>query len=117
MERENNREMVHNLTVGEKEIILVGTAHVSKESADLVKTVIEEERPDTVCVELCKSRHQAISQKERWRNTNIVKIIKEKKAFLLLSNLMLASFQECNRHENSRCRQYPIPRRCKQCWV
>jgi pheromone shutdown-related protein TraB len=45
-------------------------------------------------VELCKSRHQAIRQKERWQNTNIVKVIKEKKAFLLLSNLMLASFQK-----------------------
>jgi pheromone shutdown-related protein TraB len=94
MAQENTHEMIHRLTTGDKQITLIGTAHVSKESADLVRTVIEDERPDTVCVELCESRYQAIRQKERWQNTNIVKVIKEKKAFLLLSNLMLASFQK-----------------------
>ena len=82
------------LKFDEKDFILVGTAHVSKESARLAKSVIEEEKPDTVCVELCSSRSQAIQQKDRWQNTDIVKIVKEKKAFLLLSNLMLASFQK-----------------------
>ena len=94
MVQEYNNEMIHRLTTGGKEITLIGTAHVSKESAELVTSVIEEQRPDTVCVELCESRHQAIRQKERWQNTNIVKVIKEKKAFLLLSNLLLASFQK-----------------------
>ena len=87
----------HNLThleFDEKEFILVGTAHVSKESARQVKSVIEEEKPDTVCVELCQSRYQAIQQKDRWQDTDIVKVIKEKKSFLLLSNLLLASFQK-----------------------
>ena len=82
------------LNFNEKEFILVGTAHVSKESARLAKTVIEEEKPDTVCVELCSSRFQAIQQKDRWQDTDIIKIIKEKKSFLLLSNLLLASFQK-----------------------
>jgi pheromone shutdown-related protein TraB len=89
----NNHNLTH-LKFNEKEFILVGTAHVSKESARLVKSVIEEEAPDTVCVELCPSRFQAIQQKDRWQNTDIVKVIKEKKSFLLLSNLLLASFQK-----------------------
>ncbi|MEZ4527300.1 MAG: TraB/GumN family protein [Desulfobacterales bacterium] len=84
---------VERLFAEDKEIILVGTAHVSKESTELVRRVIESEKPDTVCVELCTSRYQAIRQKDQWRNTDIVKVIKEKKSFLLLSNLMLASFQ------------------------
>ncbi len=89
----NNHNLTH-LKFNEKEFILVGTAHVSKESARLVKSVIEEEKPDTVCVELCQSRFQAIQQKDRWQETDIVKVIKEKKSFLLLSNLLLASFQK-----------------------
>ena len=89
----NNHNLTH-LKFNEKEFILVGTAHVSKESARLVKSVIEEEKPDTVCVELCQSRFQAIQQKDRWRDTDIIKVIKEKKSFLLLSNLLLASFQK-----------------------
>ena len=86
--------MVQTLTYGEKEIVLIGTAHVSRESAELVQRVIEEQKPDTVCVELCQSRYQSIRQKDRWQETDIVKIIKEKKSFLLLSNLLLASFQK-----------------------
>ena len=94
MDDKLNNQMVHTLTFEEKEIILVGTAHVSKESVDLVQRVIEETRPDTVCVELCESRAQSIRQKQRWQEMDIIKVIKEKKAFLLLSNLMLASFQK-----------------------
>ncbi|MBW2366431.1 MAG: TraB/GumN family protein [Deltaproteobacteria bacterium] len=94
MNQINNQEMIHRLSFGDKEIILVGTAHVSKESVTLVQSVIEQEKPDTVCVELCDARYQAIRQSERWLNTDIVKVIKEKKAFLLLSNLLLSSFQK-----------------------
>jgi pheromone shutdown-related protein TraB len=89
-----DHNMVHHLIHKEKDILLVGTAHVSKSSAQLVATVIEEEMPDTVCVELCESRYQSIREKDRWRNTDIIKVIKEKKAFLLLSNLILSSFQK-----------------------
>ena len=84
----------HRLTIEDKEIILLGTAHVSNESADLVADVIEEERPDTVSVELCESRYQAMTQENRWKDMDLIKVIKEKKAFLLLSNLMLAAFQK-----------------------
>jgi pheromone shutdown-related protein TraB len=58
-----------------------------------VRTVIDAERPDTVCVELCPSRHQAIRQKENWLDTDIVKVIRQRKATLLFMNLLLASFQ------------------------
>ena len=87
MHEKNDNNMVHHLQGKNKEIILVGTAHVSKESVQLVNSVIEEQKPETVCVELCQSRYQSIKQKERWQDTDIVKVIKEKKSFLLLSNL------------------------------
>ena len=89
-----NSKMIHRLSVEGREIVLLGTAHVSKESAQLVSDVIAEESPDTVCVELCDSRYQAIRKKDAWQNMDIFKVIKEKKAFLLLSNLLLASFQK-----------------------
>ena len=87
-------DMLHYLEYGDKNVILVGTAHVSRESAQQVSHTIQQEKPDTVCVELCQSRYQSIRQKERWQETDIVKVIKEKKSFLLLSNLLLASFQK-----------------------
>ena len=85
---------LHHLEFNGKQVLLLGTAHVSRESAQQVRELILEEKPDTVCVELCSSRYQSIRQKERWQDTDIIKIIKEKKSFLLLSNLMLASFQK-----------------------
>ena len=88
---ESNR---HRLSFEDKEVTLIGTAHVSRQSAELVEQVIEEERPDTVCVELCQSRYQSMTQKKKWQDTDLIKIIREKRATLLLLNLMLAHFQK-----------------------
>lgn len=77
-----------------REIILIGTAHVSKKSADEVEEIIQQEQPDTVCVELCQARYQGITDADRWKNTDIVKIIKEGKALILLINLILSSYQK-----------------------
>jgi len=85
---------IHRITQGDREIIIVGTAHVSRDSADLVDTVITEERPDTVCVELCQSRYDAITQKTNWEEMDILKIIRRKQTSLLLSQLIMASFQK-----------------------
>ena len=89
-----NNDNLHRLTFEDKAVTLIGTAHVSRESADLVTKIIEEEKPDTVCIELCEARYKSLKQKSQWQNTDLIKVIKEKKAFLLLSNLMLTSFQK-----------------------
>ncbi len=85
---------VHRIEMDGKEIILIGTAHVSKQSAEEVKEIIQQEKPDTVCIELCESRYQSISDADRWKNTDIIKIIKEGKALMLLINLVLSSYQK-----------------------
>jgi len=89
-----NTNEVTRLSYENKEIILIGTAHVSRQSVDLVKQTIEEVKPDTVCVELCQSRYETITKKKKWQETDLLKVIREKKAFLLLSNLMLSYFQK-----------------------
>ncbi len=85
---------IHTLDWEDKKIILIGTAHVSRHSAELVSDTIEKEQPDTVCVELCTNRLSSIRDADRWRNMDIVKVIKEKKALMLFMNLLLASFQK-----------------------
>lgn len=90
----DQNKSIETLFVDGKEITLIGTAHVSRESAQLVQDVIQKEMPDTVCVELCTARMQSIRNQDSWRNMDIVKVIKEKKALLLLLNLMLAAFQK-----------------------
>lgn len=83
---------VTHVRVGDKDVYLVGTAHVSKESVEDVRTTIEQVRPDAVCVELCKARHQAITQADNWRKMDIVKVIRQKKAVFLLAQLVMSSF-------------------------
>lgn len=78
----------------EKEVILVGTAHVSQESVNLVSTTIASEKPTTVCVELCKTRYETIKQQDKWQQTDILQVIREKKSSLLLSQLAMAAFQK-----------------------
>lgn len=88
-----NHPNVHRLAQAGGEIILVGTAHVSRESAELVERVIDEEKPDVVCVELCQARFDALKQKDRWQETDIVKVIRDNRTALLLSQLLMVSFQ------------------------
>ncbi len=77
-----------------REIILVATAHVLKQSADLIKKVIHEEQPDSVCVELDEERYQSIQNPRAWENTDIIQVIRSKKVGFLLANLILGSYQK-----------------------
>ena len=89
-----SEENITRIVLDDKELILIGTAHVSKQSAEQVKEVIERENPDSVCVELDEQRYQSIMDGNRWKNMDIFNVIKEKKATLLLMNLVISSFQK-----------------------
>ncbi len=82
-----------NITLNDREITLVGTAHISKESIDEVSQVIRDSSPDMVCVELDEGRYASMTQPENWEKLDIVKVFKEGKGFLLMANLVLSSFQ------------------------
>jgi pheromone shutdown-related protein TraB len=85
---------VHVLEAGGREFILVGTAHISRESAELVREVIEKERPDAVCVELDAQRFQALAEKQRWNSLDLKQVIRSKQLSALIVNLLLASYQK-----------------------
>lgn len=98
MPETNDNEMetknITHMQINGKDIILIGTAHVSQKSAEQVKEVIETERPDSVCIELDEERYQSITDEDKWKNMDIFKVIKENKATLLLMNLAISSFQK-----------------------
>jgi pheromone shutdown-related protein TraB len=87
-------EDVHIIKKDGREFIVVGTAHISRESADLVREVIENEQPDVVCVELDEKRLLALSEKNRWENLDLKNIIKQKQLSTLIVNLILSSYQK-----------------------
>lgn len=74
--------------------VLVGTAHVAQESVDLVRRVIEQERPDNVCVELDPRRYEALSKEEAWDQLDLRQVIRQNQLSTLLLNLLLASYQK-----------------------
>jgi pheromone shutdown-related protein TraB len=77
-----------------QEILVIGTAHISRESVNDVRMAIQSENPDLVCVELCQARYSSIMDRERWRKLDIVQVIKQRKVYLLMSSLILSSFQK-----------------------
>jgi pheromone shutdown-related protein TraB len=87
-------QTVRTIQLGERTIILVGTAHISKDSIEEVKEIIRQEQPQRVCVEIDMGRYQSIRQDSRWQDLDIIKVLKEGKGFLLLANLALAGFQK-----------------------
>ena len=72
---------------------LLGTAHVSSESVDLVRSQIEEWGPDLVAVELCPSRMAALTKPESLESEDLLKIIKEGRSAMILLQSALAAQQ------------------------
>ena len=88
---ENN---VITINLDGKEITLIPTAHVSKQSVELVEKTIDEVHPDSICIELDQDRYNSLTDPDRFRNTDIVKIIREKRVAMLLVTLILANYQK-----------------------
>ena len=83
--REITRDGVH--------YTLLGTAHVSRTSVDVVTDMAGSGNYDAIAVELCAARLQALTGKKDWKDLDLYKIIREKKAGLVMANLALSGYQ------------------------
>lgn len=95
MKIETISDTIHKITFkNDSELLLIGTAHISKGSVDEVSSYMEKFNPDHVCIELDKTRYKSKDDDSGWNSTSITKVLKEGKGFLLLANMALASFQK-----------------------
>ena len=78
---------------GDVEYVLLGTAHVSRASADAVRAILERESFDAVAVELCESRFRSLRNPEAFRDLDLFQVIRQGKAGLIAANLALSAFQ------------------------
>ncbi len=85
---------IYRVTKGDVEYVLVGTAHVSKESADLAVKVIVDEKPDAVCIELDEKRYESITQEKNWGSLDLREIIKKKQLAQFVVSLIMSSYQK-----------------------
>lgn len=87
-------ESVTRLEYEGREIFLVGTAHVSKKSVEEVERLIDELRPDVVCVELDRARYETLLDETRWRRLDVRTVLREDRAGLMLASLLFSGFQK-----------------------
>lgn len=83
--REVQRDGVH--------YTLLGTAHVSRASVDAVRDQLEHGEFDAVAVELCPSRHKALTDASAWRDMDLFAIIRAGKAGMMMASLALSAYQ------------------------
>lgn len=83
--REINRDGV--------DYLLLGTAHVSPASVEAVIQMADSGEFDVIAVELCPARHHALTKKQQWKEMDLYRIIREKKAGLVMANLALGAYQ------------------------
>ncbi|GGD05477.1 TraB/GumN family protein [Enterococcus wangshanyuanii] len=86
-------ENVVNIFDEEKQIILIGTNHVEQSSVELVQQIIEQEQPDTVCIELDEKRFEKYTQPKMWAEMDIIKVIKSGKLPVLFFEVLYSAFQ------------------------
>jgi len=87
-------DKVRRIELSGREIFLVPTAHVSLQSVEDVRKTIQAICPDVVCIELCEPRFKNLINREVWKQTNLVQVIRQGNAMLLLASLVMASFQK-----------------------
>ncbi len=90
----SSEETVTRLSIKDREFILIGTAHVSRESVNEVESLIRGEQPDVVCVEIDQTRYKSMVEGQNWSSLNIYQVLKQRKGFLLIANLVLSYFQK-----------------------
>jgi pheromone shutdown-related protein TraB len=86
-------QTIRRIELKDRKVILAGTVHISQESTQEVRALIESERPGRVCVEIDEGRYRSMSRDKGWESLDIGKVLKEGKGFLLMANLALAGFQ------------------------
>jgi len=91
---ESNEEIIKTIQIGPSTLTLIGTAHVSKQSVQLVEEHIQSGKYDCVAVELCQPRFENLTKRSWWKNMDIFQIFRQKKATLLLVNLALSAYQK-----------------------
>lgn len=82
------------LELNGRKITLIGTAHVSPESVEEVKNEIAANPPECVAVELDEKRYDSMTNPDKYKDLDIIKVLKRGEALLVLANLILGSFQK-----------------------
>ncbi|WP_428609993.1 TraB/GumN family protein [Sedimenticola sp.] len=94
MSQQLEQEPLVEVQVGNSRVTLLGTAHVSRASADKVNELLDSGTYDAVAVELCPSRFHAILDPDALSRMDLFKVIREGKVSMVAANLALGAYQQ-----------------------
>ena len=86
-------DTVRRIKLSNREIVLCGTAHISKESVDQVEQLIRDEAPGRVCIEIDAGRFKQMREGQDWSKLNIGQVLRKGQGFLMLASLVLSAYQ------------------------
>ncbi|OOG28728.1 conjugal transfer protein TraB [Thioalkalivibrio denitrificans] len=89
-----NQEPRFTVQVGDTFITVLGTAHVSRASAEAVETLIRSGEYDAVAVELCPSRHNAIVRPDDLARMDLFQVLRQGKVPMVTASLALGAYQQ-----------------------
>lgn len=87
-------EPLAQLDMGATRVVILGTAHVSDASRIEVRTRIESGAYDAVAVELCASRHKAITDPQSFADMDLWQVIRRRQVFAVTALLTLSGCQQ-----------------------
>ncbi|MCB1799866.1 MAG: TraB/GumN family protein, partial [Gammaproteobacteria bacterium] len=86
--------LVHEVRVADTSVTLLGTAHVSRSSAEQVAKALDSKDYQAVAVELCASRFDALTHPERLAELDLMQVVRQGKASMVMANLAMAAYQQ-----------------------
>lgn len=90
----DRQEPLVTLAVDDSQVTLLGTAHVSRASAEKVKELLASGAYDAVAVELCPSRHNAIVNPDALAQMDLFVLLRSGKAPMAAASLALGAYQQ-----------------------
>ncbi|MGD8572959.1 MAG: TraB/GumN family protein [Gammaproteobacteria bacterium] len=91
---EKPQEPLVKIQVDDCEVTLLGTAHISRASADKVREMLQSGDYDCVAIELCYSRHRSIIDPDALAKMDLFQVVREGKATMVAASLALGAFQQ-----------------------
>ena len=82
------------LQLGDTEVVVLGTAHVSRASADKVRALIDTGAFDSVAVELCESRQRAMLDPDAVGRMDLFSVMRKGQAPMIAASLALGAYQQ-----------------------
>ena len=94
MTQESDQEPRAEIHIRDSQVTLLGTAHVSRASAERVKELLVTGEYNAVAVELCPSRYHALIDPDALSRMDLFRVFKEGKASMVAANLALGAYQQ-----------------------